>query len=141
MLLRQHCRRDEHRDLTTAVDGFEDRPHGDFRLAETHVAADQTIHGFRLLHILFQIRDGCDLIDGFGERECFVEFLLQMRIRGALKSRPRCPLGLQFQHVGGHVGNGFGNLIFFLQPRRAAVFCEFGRCLGRADIFLDQMNQ
>ena len=62
MLLRQQGRRHEHCGLTAVHHGDERRPHGDFGLAETDVAADQPVHRLLRTHILENRVDGGLLI-------------------------------------------------------------------------------
>ena len=51
MLLREHGRRREHRDLFAFHHGLERRADRDLRFAETDIAADQPIHRARLFHV------------------------------------------------------------------------------------------
>ena len=51
MLLGEDRRRDEDGDLMAVIDRFESRPHGDFRLAEADVAAEQPVHRPRAVHV------------------------------------------------------------------------------------------
>jgi len=62
MLLRQDGRRHQDRHLITAIHGFEGRPHRHFRLAETHIAAQQSIHRPRPQHVALDRRDRRQLI-------------------------------------------------------------------------------
>ena len=58
MLEREHRGGREHRDLLAVAQRFERGAHGDFGLAVAHVAAQQTVHGMRALHILLDLLDG-----------------------------------------------------------------------------------
>ena len=58
MLLGKHGRRHEHSDLIAIHCRLECGTHSDLRLAEAHIAAQQTIHGLIALHITLDLGDG-----------------------------------------------------------------------------------
>ena len=62
MLKRQHGRWREQRDLLAVHHGLERRPHRDFRLAVSDVAAEQAIHGRRQLHVFLDVGNRSGLI-------------------------------------------------------------------------------
>ena len=59
----QDCRGYEHSHLSPVEDGLERRAHGDFRLAESDVAADKTVHRVRLFHVLFHVERRFRLVE------------------------------------------------------------------------------
>ena len=69
MLLGQHGGGREEGDLLAAHHGFEGRADGDFRFAETDVAADETVHRFGRFHVLLGIGDGAELVGRLLEGE------------------------------------------------------------------------
>ena len=69
MLLGEHRRRGEHRDLFAIHHRLEGRANRDLGFAETNIAANQAIHRARLLHVALRVGDGFELIDRFPERE------------------------------------------------------------------------
>ena len=141
VLLGQYSCRYQHSNLTPVINRLEYRPHGNFRLAKADITADQAVHWPRVFHVAFQIRNSGHLIGRFGVGERFFKFLLQMTVRTTLQAGTRGSLGLQLEHIRGHVGNRLGHLLFLPQPRRSAVFRQLRCCLCRPDILLHQMNQ
>ena len=65
MLLRQNRRRHQHGDLLAGNGAFERRPHRNFRFAVADVAAQQTVHRTRRLHIALDLFDRLLLSLGF----------------------------------------------------------------------------
>ena len=51
---------------------------GHLGLAESHVAADQAVHGLVALHVLLGIGNGGQLVRGLLEQERLLEGFLQM---------------------------------------------------------------
>ena len=62
VLLREHRRGSQHGHLLASGDRLENRPDRHFGLAEAHIAAHQTIHRLRLLHVALHIGRGLQLI-------------------------------------------------------------------------------
>ena len=62
MLLREYGRRAQHHDLSAILDGLERRADGNLRLAVSHVAAHEAVHGLRRFHIRLDISDGLRLV-------------------------------------------------------------------------------
>ena len=81
MLLGQDRRRRQKRDLLAVHRGLERGPEGDLRLAVTHVARDQAIHGAGLLHVGLDLLDGAELIGGLLEAERRLELPLPGGVR------------------------------------------------------------
>jgi len=82
VLFRQDRRRHEDGDLPGLHDGPEGRPQGDFRLAESGVAADKAIHGFGPAHIEMDVFDGPVLVRGLLVFEGGAEIVVQPIGRG-----------------------------------------------------------
>ena len=81
MLLREHRRRHEHRDLLAVQRRLVRRADRDFRLAESHVAAEQPVHRLRLLHVRLDLADGAQLIRRLLIRERILELALARVVR------------------------------------------------------------
>ena len=62
VLLGQNGRGAEHHDLAAGVHALKRRAQGDLGLAETHVAAQQAVHGLGRLHVGLDVGDGLQLI-------------------------------------------------------------------------------
>ena len=62
VLLGQNGRGAEHHDLTAGVHALKGRAQGDLGLAETHVAAQQAVHGLGRLHVGLDVGDSLQLV-------------------------------------------------------------------------------
>ena len=62
VLLGQNGRGAEHHDLAAGVHALKGRAQGDLGLAETHVAAQQAIHGLGRLHVGLDVGDSLQLV-------------------------------------------------------------------------------
>ena len=88
-------RGDEHGDLLAVGGGLERSAYGYFRLSETHVAADQAVHGETLLHITLHRAGGLFLVGGILIHERRFELGLQVRISGESEALGRTSLGVE----------------------------------------------
>src|SRR5437764_15012430 len=75
VLVTENCGRRENGDLLAIADRFERGAHGDLSFPIADVAADQSIHRQRRLHILLNIGDRRKLVGSFFIRKRFFEFL------------------------------------------------------------------
>ena len=62
VLLGQNGRGAEHHDLAAGVHAFKGCAQGDLSLAETHVAAQQAVHGLGRLHVCLDVGDSLQLV-------------------------------------------------------------------------------
>ena len=81
MLLSEHGRWREHRDLASIHHGFEGRADCDFGLAEADIAADQAVHRARTFHVNLGVDDRFHLVGRFAKRERMFEFQLPFCVR------------------------------------------------------------
>ena len=140
VLVAQDCRRGEHRDLFAVCNRFERGPHRHFRLSVTDIAADQPVHGNRVFHVAFDIRDGCQLIRRFVVLKGFLEFLLPLGVRRKRVAIRQLAMRVKLQQFLGHIADGALDPGLSLDPRRAAQFVELRlRTFGRG-IFLDKVE-
>ena len=72
VLLRQNRGRNEHSNLFSVHHGLECRAKSHFSFAVAHIAANQPIHGARLLHIGLHVIQRRQLIEGFHVGECIL---------------------------------------------------------------------
>ena len=120
VLLGQDGGRHQNTGLLAVQSGFKGGPHGDLGLAVTHIAADQPVHRFALLHVGQHILDGRELVRGLlpgkGGLELPVHF-----IRGR-KGKPFAYLafGIDLQQFSGHFLHRFSGLALGLFPADAA---------------------
>ena len=88
MLLREHGRRHEHRDLAAALHGLERGADRDLGFAEADVAADEAVHWAWLFMIGLRFLDGAKLVARFGVGERGLKFLLPSGV--GWKAWPGC---------------------------------------------------
>ena len=81
VLLHQERRRHQHGHLGAVLHGLERRPHRDLGLAVADVAADQSVHRDRLLHVRLDLVDGDQLVRRLGVGERVLELALPGRVR------------------------------------------------------------
>ena len=140
VLFGQDRGRDQHRNLVAAVHGLERRAHGDFGLAKAHVAAEESIHGTRLVHVVFDGLDRRKLVDRFLVRKRRIEFLLPFRVLGKRDAGASLACRLDFQHFGGQVDHGGFGGGFLSHPGLAADARQGRATLGATHVFLDQAD-
>ena len=138
VLLGQHRRRHQHGHLLAVLDGLERRPHGQFGLAVADVAAQEPVHGDRLLHVGLDLADGADLVRRLLVREGFLELHLPARVRAVGDAADRLPLGLDLQQFGRQVPDGLGDLLLLLLPAFGADLAERRPLGAGADVLLHQ---
>ncbi len=81
VLLDEQGRRHEHGNLLAVLDRLERRTHRHLGLAVAHVAADEPVHGDRLLHIGFDFIDGGELVGGLHVVEGVFKLTLPRGVR------------------------------------------------------------
>ena len=102
MLARQQRGGGDQRHLMAVHRRHEGRAHGDFRLAEAHIAADQAIHRPPGSEIGEHVLDGVELILGFLIGEPGGKFLPGVRGREELRGLAQRPLGGKADQALGH---------------------------------------
>ena len=105
MLLRQHRGRREEGHLSSAHHRLERRADRHLRLAETHIAANKSVHRTRRFHVALGIGDGRQLIRCLVESERLLEFALPCVIGREGRARFHFALGLnsqEFFRIGQH---------------------------------------
>ena len=140
MLLRQHGRRHQHGDLPPGERAFARRPHRQFGLAVAHVAAQQTVHRARRLHVRLDLGGRAQLIRRLFERErllekCLFGIVLRERRTGLLHAH-----GLHLQHLERQIPHGVPRLVARLVPTAGIKSAERNPRIFRADVARDQMR-
>ena len=82
MLLRQHRGRHQDGHLLGIDHRFESRAHGQLRLAEPDITAQETIHRARVLHVSLDLFHDPHLVGGLLVWKRLLELLLPWSIRG-----------------------------------------------------------
>ncbi|MNM80765.1 hypothetical protein D3C81_927410 [compost metagenome] len=116
MLFGQQRGRHQHRHLLAAAGCGKGRTHGDFGLAEAHVAADHAVHWLAGLQVTQRRFDGGQLVGGFLERETRGERLVHGTVDIQRQAGAGLTPRLDFQQLGGDVAHLLGGLALGLGP-------------------------
>ena len=119
VLLREQGGGHEHRDLGAVLHGLERGAHGHLGLAVAHIAHHHAVHGRGLLHIVLDLLDRAELIDGLGERECVLHLPLPRGVRPERAPGRGLPLGVELDKLGGDLADGLAGLALGVLPVRA----------------------
>ena len=99
MLLRQHCRRCQHRNLLAVHHSLKSRTNRHFGLAIANVAAQKALHRLRLFHICLDFGNRLKLVRRFLIREGLLKLLLHHRIGAERMTRHNLALRIQLQQL------------------------------------------
>ena len=80
MLKREHGSGHQYSRLLVVASRFESRPHRNLRLAETHIAADKSIHRHGALHIVLEVDGGFSLVGGVFVKKRCLELVLHITV-------------------------------------------------------------
>ncbi len=117
MLQCQYCRWDEHRHLFAVVNAFECCPDGHFRFAESHIAANQPVHGMGSFHVFFHILCGFQLVGGVFINKRGLELVLQVSVGHKLKTFGSNTFGIKPDKVPCDIFYPFLGFVFQVLPR------------------------
>src|ERR1039458_4482099 len=140
VLLRQHGRRHQHRDLFAVHHRLERRADADLRLAEADISADQPVHWFGPFHVGLRLDDGALLVRRLLEDESALELALPGHVCCERMSGLRFARGLDGEQVAGDVPHRPLRMGFGLGPTGASQRVERWPRLARADILADQVR-
>ena len=99
MLLGQNGRGAEHHDLAAGVHALKRRAQGNLGLAETHVAAQQAVHGLGRLHVGLDVGDSLQLVARLVVREALLHLNLLGRVGRAGDTGNRRAARIQVDQV------------------------------------------
>ncbi|MNU90269.1 hypothetical protein D3C71_801300 [compost metagenome] len=140
VLFGQQRGRHQHRHLLATAGGGKGRTHGDFGLAEAHVAADHAVHRLTGLQVAQRGFDGGELIGGFLERETRSEGL----VHGAVDIQRQTGAGLtarlDFQQLGSDVAHLLRSLALGLGPLLATERMQRRGFRRRTGVAADQVQ-
>ena len=143
MLLGQHRGRRQHGCLLAVQHALHHGTEGYLRFSESHVAAQQTVHGQGFFHIRLDFRNAPELVIGFRVLKALLELRLPLAVRGKGKALCLLPGGIQSGQLLGNVFHGGFRAGFYLGPVRAAHFGQFhglAVVLTAAHVFADQIQ-
>ena len=130
MLLREQRGWYEQTDLIACLHCDERSPQRDFGFSETHIAADDPIHGLLPQEVLECLLNGCNLIVGFLKRKFQREALIHLLGERESDTPPRSTLGVERQQLRGDVSRLCSCLAPGLEPLIRTEPMEW-RLLGR----------
>ena len=120
VLLGEQGGRREQRDLLATHHGDEGRAQRDFGLAETDVAADETIHRLAARHIADHGGNRGGLVGRFLEAEAFRKFHVVARLERERMAFARRTARVQVEQFGGGIANLLGSAALGLFPLTGA---------------------
>ena len=132
--------RREHGDLLAVAERLESGAHDDLGFAEAHVAAEQPVHGLRLLHVALDVLDGGELVVGLGELEGVLELALPVAVGGESEPLGHLAFGVELEQLVRHVAHPGLDAFLGAFPGRAADAVERRGLLARAAEPLDQIH-
>src|SRR5215467_11137697 len=95
----------EHGDLFAVTQGFEGGAHDYFSFAKADIAAEQAIHGLRVLHVALDLLDGGSLVLRLGKFEGVFEFTLPVAVAGKGEALRDLAGGVKFEQLLSHVAH------------------------------------
>ena len=116
MLLSQDGGGHQHQHLLAAQDTKESGAHGDLGLTETHVSADEAVHGHFATHVGQHLTDGPLLVFGFLVRKGFLEFGHHGLVHLECMTRPGLAGGIDPHQLLGHILDVLGRFLFGALP-------------------------
>ena len=142
MLLGQDGRRHQDRHLLAVQDALHRGAERDLRLAEADVAAEQSLHRGRGLHIPLDLGDAAELVVGLGVGEALFKLLLPRRIRREGEAGQALARGIELDEALGEIlGRGLGAGLRLLPLVAAELVEADGRILAAgADILADKVE-
>ena len=135
MLFGQDSRRNEYGDLFPIEHGSHGGSHGDFSFSESDVAANESFHGARRVHVVEHGFDGFRLIGGFFVGETRLESRKKWIAFGESKPRAAHALRIEIDEVDGEFFDVLTDFFFCSFPSATAEFIELLRAIGTG-IFL-----
>ncbi len=138
MLLGQHGRGDHHGDLPAIDHRLERRADGDLRLAETHVAADQPVHGPRGLHVGLGVVDRAGLVASFLVGKRVLELFLPRPVGSEGQAGVRLAHGLDLEQLGGVVVDRLLGCLLGVAPLAVAEVAQPGSLFAKPDVARDE---
>ena len=129
VLQRQHGGGHEHGHLLVVADSLEGGADGDFRLAESHVAADEAVHWVLALHIALHVGERFHLIGGVLVNERGLQLGLHKVVGGEGEALAGLALRVKLDEVDGQLLDTLLGALLELVPRAGADAVQGG---GRA---------
>ena len=93
----------KHGHLLAVYHGLKGTAHGNFGLAEAHVAADKTVHGVRLDHVFLDLLGSRQLVGGVFVHEARFELVLQVAVGWESVAGGGLALGVELDELARHV--------------------------------------
>ena len=140
VLLGQHRRRHQHRDLQAVRYRLEGGAERDLRLAVPDVAGDEAVHRPARFHVALGILDRPKLVRRLLEPERRLELALPRRVRPERVAAGHRALGVEAQQPFGHLAQRGAHRLFHALPGRAPQAVEPRGVGVRAEVFRDAIQ-
>ena len=138
MFVRQNDERRNEGDLAAVQDGTVRGVHSDFGLAETHVAREQSVHGFGSGEVGEDFLDGAELVGGVRIGERLAEGFFFVGARDVRRTGGELALRVDVEKFHGDLFRVHFRLFDGLFPLGSSEFLELG--LVFADVLADAKN-
>ena len=132
MLEGQHGGRHEHRHLLGVARRLEGSTYGHLGLAEAHIAAHQTVHGSRLLHVHLHIIGRLQLVGRVFVEERSLQLMLQVVVGRESEPLLVSTACIEFDEVACDVLDAFLGAFLHALPRPCAQCAQSRRLAGVA---------
>jgi len=137
VLLGEDRRGDEHERLFARLGGLEGGADGDLRLAVADVAADETVHRVRRLHVVLDVVDGLGLVLGLLEGKGVLEPPHELAVGWEGVAGDRLAGGVELEELTGHLDDRPAGPRLDGRPARAAEPVERRHPGAGADVPAD----
>ena len=127
MLESKYCCRNQNRALLALRDTLESRPQRYLRFAESHIAAEKTVHGYRSFHIPLYLVYAAQLVVGLVILKPALEVTLHIYVGRESKARCGKAFCVKFGQFFRHIVYGAPDLALCLLPAVAAETVELYR--------------
>ncbi len=140
VLLREHRRRHEHRDLVAVGHRLERRAQRHLGLAVTDVARDEAVHRPARLHVALDVLDRAELVRRLLEPERRLELPLPRRVRGERVALGDGTLRVEPEELLGHLAERGAHRLLHPLPRGTAEPVEPHLAGVRAQVLGDEIE-
>ena len=124
VLLREHRRRHEHRDLLAVLDGLEGGAQRDLGLAVADVADHEAVHRPAAEHVGLDLLDAPRLVGRLGVREALLQLALPGRVGAEGEARSRFARGVDLDQLPRQVADGAADAGLRALPLGAAELAQ-----------------
>ena len=140
MLLCEHGRGGEHRDLFPFHHRLESGADRDLGFAKTDIATNQAVHRTRLLHVVLGRVDRLELVGGFTKREGMLELALPLAVGTESVAELGRAFRLHREHFARVIEDGSRGIFFRTAPFRIRKRAQRRGFLADADVARNEIS-